>query len=371
MSKSTNGSSQPSHSSRSPRASAPRPTSTKNQNNTNNQNNRRNPNTRKSPNNSRRPKDAGPPHGTPPEPAIGSGLRRFRSRHPVVAALVPVGLVVAALATMVVIKAAGGGPGPAAAASHVSTGGSGGGTSSSTGSGSPASTGTTALSPSVVAALSVPPSTLDAVGSPSSVVLPDSTGNGSVAKSADGKPLITYIGAEYCPYCAAERWALAVALSRFGTLSDLSGTHSSSSDVYPDTQTLSFYGSTYTSPYVDFQAVEETTNQQTGDGYQPLQTPTAAQTALMEKYDPDGSIPFLDIGNKYIVTGASFSPQILQGLSRDQIAAQLQDPSSPVAQAIDGTANDITAAICVVTGGQPTSVCNTPSIQSIVKKLGA
>ena len=171
--------------------------------------------------------------------------------------------------------------------------------------------------------------------------------SGTVLKGVDGKPLITYVGAEYCPYCAAERWALAVALSRFGTFANLSGTHSSGSDIYPDTQTLSFYGSSYTSPYVDFQTVEEATNQQVGDGYQTLQTPTAAQDALIAKYDPEGSIPFLDIANRYVITGSSFSPQVLQGLSRSQIAAELSNPNSAVAQAIDGAANDITAAIAV------------------------
>jgi hypothetical protein len=30
-----------------------------------------------------------------------------------------------------------------------------------------------------------------------------------------------YIGAEYCPYCAAERWPLVMALSKFGTFSNL------------------------------------------------------------------------------------------------------------------------------------------------------
>ena len=73
----------------------------------------------------------------------------------------------------------------------------------------------------------------------------------------------------------------------------------------------------------------------------------------MAKYDPQGSIPFLDIANRYVVTGSSFSPQVLQGLSRSQIAAELSDPDSAVAQAIDGAANDITAAIASVTGNQP------------------
>ena len=300
------------------------------------------------------------------KPGDASPPTRFRTRHPAITALVPVGLVVAAVATMVVIKAAGTSNPPASASSHLNaTGGS-----SGTGTGTP-DTGATALSPQVAAALSVPAATLDAVGSPSGDVLPSKIGNGTVLKGVDGKPLITYIGAEYCPFCAAERWALAVALSRFGTFSNLSGTHSSDSDEFPGTQTLSFYGSSYSSPYVDFQPVEEATNQPAGAGYQTLQAPTAAQSALVAKYDPQGSIPFLDIANRYVITGSSFSPQVLQGLSRNQIAADLSDPDSAVAQAIDGTANDITAAIAAVTGNQPSSVGSSATIAAIAQKLEA
>jgi hypothetical protein len=274
--------------------------------------------------------------------------------------------VVAAIATMIVVKAAGNGNPSASASSH-STAGS--------GATATADPGTTKLSAQVLAALSVPATTLETVGSPSSDVLPTKTGTGTgtgtILKVADGKPLITYIGAEYCPFCAAERWALAVALSRFGTFENLSGTHSSDSDEFPDTQTLSFYGSSYSSPYVDFQAVEEATNQPDGSSYQALQAPTAAQSALMAKYDTQGSIPFLDIANRYVITGSSFSPQVLQGLSRSQIAADLANPSSAVAQAIDGTANDITAAIASVTGSQPSSVGGSATIAAIEQKLGA
>ncbi len=300
-----------------------------------------------------------PPAGRPSGSAKGA---TFRTRHPLMAALVPVGLVLAVVATMIVIKVAGGSSPSAASVSHLTAGGS---------AAAPSDPGTSPLSANVLGALSVSPATLDAVGSGGAVVPPSSVGgSGSILRGADGKPEITYVGAEYCPYCAAERWALAVALSRFGTFSHLSGTHSSSTDVYPNTQTLSFYGSSYSSPYVDFQAVEEATNQQVGGAYQDLQAPTTAESALLSSYDAQGSIPFFDIGNKYVIVGASYSPQLLQGLSRSQIAAQLDDPSSPVAQAVDGTANYITAAICTVTGDQPTSVCNTPAITALVKTLG-
>ena len=300
--------------------------------------------------------------GTGPsaQPAA-AGLKGFRSRHPVVSALVPVALVLAVLATMVIVKVTSGSSAPALAASRLAGGGT-----------VPAvDPGITALAPGVAAALEVPAATLDNVGSPSSVVAPSRTGENQILRGTDGKPVVTYIGAEYCPYCAAERWSIAVALSRFGTFSNLSGTHSASNDVYPNTQTLSFYGSQYSSLYLDFEPVEEATNQVVGNSYATLQRPTAAESDLLARFDAGGSIPFLDIGNTYVVIGASYSPQVLAGLSQSQIAGQLANPSSPVAQAIDGAANEITAAITQVTGEQPTSIANSPVIASIAKSLGA
>ena len=53
-------------------------------------------------------------------------------------------------------------------------------------------------------------------------------------------------------------------------------------------------------------------------------------------------------------------------MSWAQVAATLNDPSSPVAQAIDGTANYITAAICKMTGNKgPAGVCTAKSIKRL------
>ena len=79
-----------------------------------------------------------------------------------------------------------------------------------------------------------------------------------------------YEGAEYCPFCAAERWAMVMALSKFGTFWGLKLTNSSVSDFAPDTATFSFYGSTYTSKYLAFKPVELATNE-----------PAASSTASM------------------------------------------------------------------------------------------
>ena len=127
--------------------------------------------------------------------------------------------------------------------------------------------------------------------------------------TSGGKPEVLYMGAEYCPFCAAQRWAMVNALSRFGTFTGLTTTHSSSTDADPNTPTWTFYKSTYKSDYINFTSVEETSNVRQGNSsstsvpYVTLQTPTAAQTALGQAYDPGGSIPFIDMGNKYVQVG--------------------------------------------------------------------
>jgi hypothetical protein len=227
-----------------------------------------------------------------------------------------------------------------------------------------------ALASVVSGTTSVPAATLDAVGA-GSVTTPPSKISGPPLTSG-GKPEMFYLGAEYCPYCAFERWAMVVALSRFGTFSNLHTTHSSSTDVYANTSTWTFYKSSYTSKYVTFTPVEETTNvpdKSAPLGYVPLQSPTSAQQALISKYNPNGaSFPWVDFGNQYAISGASASPQVLAGKSWSQIAAALKDPSSPIAKAVDGTANYMTAAICKMTSNQPASAC-TPVVKKLEAKL--
>jgi thiol-disulfide isomerase/thioredoxin len=182
--------------------------------------------------------------------------------------------------------------------------------------------------------------------------------------TSQGKPEMLYIGAEFCPYCAAMRWSMATALSRFGTLSTpLHGIHSSSTDVFPSTATLTFYKSSYNSKYLTFTPVENETVNRT-----PLQATTAAQQALWEKYNPN-SYPFIDFGNKFVIKSPIYDPGVLKGKTWSQIAAALHDPSSPVAQGVLGAANYITAAICKTTNNQPASVCNTPTIKTVAGGL--
>jgi thiol-disulfide isomerase/thioredoxin len=221
-----------------------------------------------------------------------------------------------------------------------------------------------ALPASVIKDLTtVPAATLSPVGAGSTAAKPTTAITGAPLTSA-GKPEVLYIGAEYCPYCASERWAMAVALSRFGTFSGLHGIHSSSTDIYPSTPSLTFYKSTYRSKYLTFVPVETTTE----DKNVTLQTPTTQQNQVWQKYDPQGNIPFIDFGNKYLINGVTFNPQVLQGKTWSQVASALNDESSPIAQGADGSANVITAAICKMTNDQPANVC-TAQIKSLQGQL--
>jgi hypothetical protein len=187
----------------------------------------------------------------------------------------------------------------------------------------------------------------------------------------DGKPRIVYIGAEYCPFCAAERWAMVNAFSRFGTFENLqTATSAGPPESFPNTSTFSFYKSTYTSSYIGFEPVETQTNQR-----EPLETPTAEQAALLAKWDKPpyetqaGAIPFIDFADTYLIVGASYDPGVLANKTWDEIAAAMQDPSSDIAKGAVGTANVMTAAICALTNDKPANVCTNPEIQKIEADL--
>ena len=217
-------------------------------------------------------------------------------------------------------------------------------------------------------------STLNAIGTPTGVSPPAKI-SGSLLTSG-GKPEVLYVGGEFCPFCAIERWAIIVALSHFGTFSGLQYMLSSSTDLNANTPTFTFANVTYTSSYITFVAVEEYGRAGQSDVRQTL---TAAQTSLVSQYDTcsasatqsTGGIPFVDIANQYAVNcGAQFElpdqsqyltspsqPNII-GMNWTQIASQLNTPGSPIAQLVDGAANYLISAICNIDGGQPGSVCN-------------
>jgi hypothetical protein len=207
----------------------------------------------------------------------------------------------------------------------------------------------------------------------------------------NGKARFVYEGGEFCPYCAVTRYAMVAALSRFGTFSGLKKTASGPNDG--DIPTFSFIGSHYSSPYVAFTPYE---------AFDRLQNPLQPVPAAVQKLDltdyvkPNASqpssfanglwtspgIPFLDVGNKYVVAGASaglntvVSSGVLfnGGPGRQAIANAIHSPNSTTGKAIQADqfiaeANYITAAICNVNGGKPGSVCATPGVKAAMTTL--
>lgn len=264
--------------------------------------------------------------------------REQRRRRATVAAAAAVVVVLVVIAALVAVKL------------------SGGGTQAQRGAG-PASETTQVAS----LVTSVPKSTLDAVGAGSASNPPNRITAPPLTQ--DGKPKVLYVGAEYCPYCAAQRWAVTVALSRFGTWSGLGTTHSTADDVFPNTPSLSFHGARYTSDVVAFTGYETT-----DVDHQPLDTVSPADQLVFDTYNTaNGSIPFLDIAGTHTSVGASIDPQLLAGKSPLQVAQSLADPANPIAKAVDGSANAITAAICTSTKQQPAAVCTAPGVVAAAK----
>jgi hypothetical protein len=191
-----------------------------------------------------------------------------------------------------------------------------------------------------------------------------------------GRPVVFYAGGDYCPYCAAERWVLIMAMARFGRFTHLRYMRSSTSDpAYPGTATFSFYGSRYTSPYVTFLPVEMYRDKEVNGTYPPLQSLTPRETAVFDRYDappyveaPGGQIPFVDVGNRYFWIGASYDPGLLSGLGWSAIAHRLTGSGS-LATAVAANVNALTAAVCAVDGGRPSTVCTEPGVSTFLRAL--
>jgi Domain of unknown function (DUF929) len=276
-------------------------------------------------------------------------------------------IVIAAVAVLVGIRPGGTAPGGTA------RGGSAPGRSGPSG-GAAGGHGNPALARLIAQVTGVPAGASQAAGDGHGQVAGRPSAVTGPALDANGRPEVLYVATEYCPYCAAQSWALLVALSRFGTFTGLDTIRSGNYQPYPDLATWTFYGSAYSSRYLTFVPVEtksnvltaRTANPQDGSSYARLQKLTAAEQAVFNRYDKPGSVPFLDFGNREVIVGSSFSPLVLQKLTWSQIAAALREPVSLAGWAVLGAANYITAAICQLTGDQPARAC-TPAVRRLLR----
>ena len=155
-----------------------------------------------------------------------------------------VGLVVVVVAALVIVKVASGSSEPARATSSFQA--------AEPHNGSAELTNVPASVFNTVGVTS-PIAPVDARRRPNEAVSPRLT-----ATNASGQkvPEILYMGAEYCPYCAAQRWSTSSRSVASAPGQGLGNMSSYASDVYPNTPTFTFLKANYTSKYLVFKSVE-------------------------------------------------------------------------------------------------------------------
>lgn len=226
----------------------------------------------------------------------------------------------------------------------------------------------------------VPPAVFDAVGTdaPGATLVAPTVLTGQPVLERAGKPEVLYVGAEYCPFCAAERWPLIVALSRFGHFTQLKNMQSAPLSVFPGTQTFSFVGASYSSRFVAFTGVEVYSDAVDAEGaFARIATLTPVEAMAVARYGvrpgptaSPGTFPFVDIGNRVVTSTSGFSPAVLVKQSQAAIAGGLSQADDPITQAVVASANALTAGICAVTGHQPGSVCTSKGVRDAEASLG-
>lgn len=181
--------------------------------------------------------------------------------------------------------------------------------------------------------------------------------------NAGSKVGVLYIGGEFCPYCAAQRWGLVLTLLRFGDVNGLRYMASSSTDSHPNTATMTFQHVQYQSKLVSLQAVEVWDRH--NHKLMPLD---AVQTKIFATYDAPpytqypGGIPFVYVDGHYMLTDLMLPASDLTGMNWQQVADALADPRSKLFLEIMPNVNLMTAAICQLDGGNPADVCNAPGV---------
>ncbi|MFL5845061.1 MAG: DUF929 family protein [Solirubrobacteraceae bacterium] len=223
--------------------------------------------------------------------------------------------------------------------------------------------GSKPITPGVYSALTtVPQTTLDAVGvsklsDPAQFTRMRLDGP---ALTRAGKPLVLSANLSWCPHCAANSWALGLALERFGSFTKLrtvdTGRFYSREAGGPksmdNTKGLSFWHARYTSDYVAFTPV--VLQDRRG---RKVQTLTKAQTAALKF--AGGGLPAVSFGGAIGTVGSGYGPEFLGGASSTplEIAQAMHRPDDPIGRRVDSLANFFTAAICELTAGRPADVC--------------
>jgi len=199
-----------------------------------------------------------------------------------------------------------------------------------------------------------------AYGTPGSAYLSDVHTLPGPAFTANGEPILVYVGADYCPFCASQRYSMIMALNRFGNFTGLEYMTSGLTDG--DISTFTFSHSSYHSNYVAFQPFETYDRSDS-----PLTTLPTNYTSTFQQ-DGKNSFPFLNFADEYYISGALVDYGLLSNLNQSQIISSIQ-AGNTIGSQIRQAANVITAIICKTTNLKPASVCGQDSIAALTGTL--
>lgn len=215
-----------------------------------------------------------------------------------------------------------------------------------------------------------------------------------------GKQSVIYIGAISCIYCGENRWAMALALSRFGNFSKLFIGYSSFGDG--DIPTLYWthdnytapgvgYGNYYSSSYINFISADYDSNITQGFQLPAISDPLiyyiqrapnatyAGAMAYMNSTNNFTGTPFtlwgssLNLGADGIVFGnttPTSSKLPLTYMTHQQVFNQLKSFNDQFAYAEYAAADVYVAQVCASLNGSMPSICNSNTITAIEGKLG-
>jgi len=180
-----------------------------------------------------------------------------------------------------------------------------------------------------------------------------------------GKLTVFFMGAEYCPYCAAERWAIVRSLQKFGQWGGLKQTISAARDQpFLNLPTYDFTEATYNSPHIEFVAREIKDRE-----FKPFQKLSKTEEKIVRKHDPKKEIPFLLIGGRFMQIGSGFPPKIFIGHTFRQTETELKKVESEIRKTIDEEANVISALLCL--SGLPPELCKEAGTAQLVAQANA
>lgn len=226
--------------------------------------------------------------------------------------------------------------------------------------------------------------------------------------TVNGKPTVTYLGAISCVYCGENRWAMALALGRFGSFGNLFMGYSAlgDSDVptiywapahYNSTSGVD-WGNFYNGTYVNFLSIDYASEITAGFQMQSLSyfqqqakliNNTVYETAtnlfvsqnnyvgtpytIWGTYNPL-SADASDFGDTTTATssGAATTAVPMASLTHEQILESFADPTTQFAWTEYAAADYYIAFVCATLGGTSSmspAICSSPGIVTMTQQV--